>query len=53
MQLLTPYHMESLELSNRVIMAPMTRSRAGENNVPTELNATYYVQRAGAGLIIT
>jgi len=53
MHLLTPYHLGSLELSNRVIMAPMTRSRAGENNVPTELNAAYYVQRAGAGLIIT
>jgi N-ethylmaleimide reductase len=53
MHLLTSYHKGSLELTNRVIMAPMTRSRAGENNVPTELNATYYVQRAGAGLIIT
>ena len=53
MHLLTAYQMGPLKLSNRVIMAPMTRSRAGENNVPTELNATYYKQRAGAGLIIT
>lgn len=40
-------------MPNRVIMAPMTRSRAGEGNVPTDMNATYYTQRATAGLIIT
>jgi N-ethylmaleimide reductase len=34
-------------------MAPMTRSRAGEGNVPTEMNAKYYKQRASAGLIIS
>jgi 2,4-dienoyl-CoA reductase-like NADH-dependent reductase (Old Yellow Enzyme family) len=34
-------------------MAPLTRNRAGDGMVPTELNATYYAQRAGAGLIIT
>ena len=39
---------------NRVVMAPMTRSRAyGPGATPTELMATYYAQRAGAGLIIT
>ena len=39
---------------NRVVMSPMTRSRAyGPGNSPTELMATYYAQRAGAGLIIT
>ena len=39
---------------NRVVMSPMTRSRAyGPGNTPTELMATYYAQRAGAGLIIT
>ena len=39
---------------NRVVMAPMTRSRAhGPGGVPTELMATYYAQRAGAGLIVT
>ncbi|MFI6161995.1 alkene reductase [Micromonospora haikouensis] len=41
-------------LRNRVVMAPMTRSRAdGPGAVPTELMATYYAQRAGAGLIVT
>lgn len=40
-------------LSNRIVMAPMTRNRAGEGNVPTALNATYYAQRASAGLIVT
>lgn len=40
-------------LPNRIIMAPMTRNRAGEGNVPQVLNATYYQQRVSAGLIIT
>lgn len=51
--LLTTFNLSGLELPNRIIMAPMTRSRAGEENVPTELNATYYKQRASAGLIIS
>lgn len=51
--LLTTYTMGDMKLSNRVVMAPMTRSRAGEGNVPTELNAKYYRQRASAGLIIS
>ncbi|WP_439880582.1 alkene reductase [Pontibacter sp. MBLB2868] len=52
--LLKPITLHDLELNNRVIMAPMTRSRANnEGNVPTELMATYYRQRAGAGLIIS
>ncbi len=42
-----------LELSNRVVMAPLTRSRAGDGMTPTDLNVEYYRQRAGAGLIIT
>ncbi|HZZ43209.1 MAG TPA: alkene reductase [Tepidisphaeraceae bacterium] len=41
------------KLPNRIIMAPMTRNRAGDGNVPRDLNATYYQQRASAGLIIT
>ena len=41
------------KLANRVVMAPMTRNRAGEGNVPQDLNAEYYRQRASAGLIIT
>lgn len=41
-------------LANRVVMAPMTRSRAyGPDAEPTELMAAYYAQRAGAGLIVT
>jgi N-ethylmaleimide reductase len=43
----------SLQLKNRVVMAPLTRSRAVEHNTPNELMAQYYAQRAGAGLIIT
>ncbi len=51
--LFTPYPLGPLTLPNRVIMAPMTRNRAGPGQVPTELMATYYAQRASAGLIIT
>lgn len=51
--LLQNYTLAGLELPNRVIMAPMTRNRAGEGNVPTELNAKYYKQRASAGLIVS
>lgn len=50
--LLEPLQLGSLTLPNRIIMAPLTRMRAGEGNVPTSLNATYYAQRATAGLII-
>ncbi|MCW7753891.1 alkene reductase [Desulfobotulus sp. H1] len=51
--LFDPVTVGSHILSNRVVMAPMTRNRAGEGNVPTDLTATYYAQRATAGLIIT
>ncbi|MBK8725420.1 MAG: alkene reductase [Holophagaceae bacterium] len=50
--LLAPAVLGPLTLANRVVMAPMTRSRA-EGNVPNDLMATYYGQRAGAGLIVT
>jgi 2,4-dienoyl-CoA reductase-like NADH-dependent reductase (Old Yellow Enzyme family) len=40
-------------LDNRVVMAPMTRARAGKSRIPTQATATYYAQRAYAGLIIT
>jgi N-ethylmaleimide reductase len=43
----------SLQLKNRVVMAPLTRSRAVDKNTPNELMVQYYAQRAGAGLIIT
>ncbi len=52
-QLFTPVTLGALTLRNRVVMAPMTRDRAGPGDVPTALMAEYYGQRAGAGLIIT
>lgn len=52
--LLTPFKSDQLNLKNRVVMAPMTRSRAdNEGNVPNDLMVEYYSQRATAGLIIT
>ncbi|MEX2592289.1 MAG: alkene reductase, partial [Anditalea sp.] len=52
--LLESLQIGDLELKNRVIMAPMTRSRADNpENAPTSLHAKYYKQRASAGLIIT
>ncbi len=53
MSLLSPYKLGNLELSNRMVMAPMTRCRAVNGNVPGPLSVTYYTQRASAGLIIT
>lgn len=52
-QLFNPFNLQSLSLNNRIVMAPMTRCRAGQRDVPTDLMANYYAQRAGAGLIIT
>lgn len=53
-KLFVSYNLKGNELKNRIVMAPMTRSRsANEGNVATELTATYYAQRATAGLIIT
>ncbi len=49
----TPVRIGSWELPQSFVMAPLTRNRAGAGNAPTELNATYYAQRAGAGLIVT
>ncbi len=51
--LFSPVQMGPLTLSNRIVMAPLTRSRAGKGDVPGPMNATYYEQRASAGLIIT
>ena len=53
MKLLEPYNLGGLPLKNRMAMAPMTRSRALEGNVANPLTATYYAQRASAGLLIT
>jgi N-ethylmaleimide reductase len=51
--LFTPVQMGSLELRNRIVMAPLTRMRANNpGHIPTELHADYYSQRASAGLII-
>jgi N-ethylmaleimide reductase len=52
MRLLEPYKLGPIELKNRIVMAPMTRSRAFDT-VAGDLHAAYYAQRAGAGLIIT
>ena len=51
--LLSPFNLQNLSLKNRVVMAPLTRSRAGSERMPNALMAQYYAQRAGAGLIIT
>jgi len=51
--LLLPYQLGPLALTNRMVMAPMTRSRALDGNVPSRLAETYYAQRASAGLIVT
>jgi N-ethylmaleimide reductase len=51
--LLTPYHLGGLRLGNRMVLSPMTRSRAVAGNVPNPIAAQYYVQRASAGLQIT
>jgi N-ethylmaleimide reductase len=51
--LFTPIQLGRYELPNRIVMAPLTRNRAGAGNVPQALNALYYQQRASAGLIIT
>lgn len=51
--LFTPVRAGALSLPNRILMAPMTRNRAGKGNVPTPLVAEYYRQRATAGLIVT
>jgi len=50
--LFSPFRLGPLALPNRIVMAPMTRNRAGAGEAPTALNAEYYAQRAGAGLIV-
>jgi len=51
--LFKPTKIAAIDVANRIVMAPMTRNRAGAGDVPQALNAEYYAQRAGAGLIIT
>lgn len=52
-KLFAPTVLGSVPLQNRIVMAPLTRSRAAAGNVPHELNARYYAQRTSAGLIIS
>ncbi len=52
--LFQPFRLGDLELANRIVMAPLTRNRATHGtDAPNELAATYYRQRAGAGLIVS
>jgi 2,4-dienoyl-CoA reductase-like NADH-dependent reductase (Old Yellow Enzyme family) len=51
--LFDPLRVGDLDLPNRIIMAPLTRSRAGDSRIPNQLMAEYYSQRASAGLILS
>src|ERR1700730_19357210 len=51
--LFSSYRLGDIELNNRTVMSPMTRSRALDGNVPNPIARTYYVQRASAGLMLT
>ncbi|OWT63665.1 alkene reductase [Candidimonas nitroreducens] len=51
--LFSPTRLGAIKVSNRIAMAPLTRSRVGDDGVPGDLQATYYAQRAGAGLIVS
>lgn len=53
LDLFSPIQLGAYSLPNRIVMAPLTRCRAGKGNVPTEMNVKYYEQRASAGLIIS
>ena len=53
MSLVTSFKLGGLTLKNRIVMAPLTRSRSREDQVPKPWNVEYYTQRSGAGLIIT
>ncbi|MGD9150747.1 MAG: alkene reductase, partial [Desulfobacterales bacterium] len=52
-KLFEPLQMGDLELKNRIVLAPMTRGRAGAKRIANDLMAEYYFQRASAGLLIT
>jgi len=51
--LFQPFRLHDLTLPNRILLAPMTRSRAGAARLPNHLMAEYYAQRSSAGLLIT
>lgn len=52
-ELSSPLKVGDFEIKNRLVMAPLTRSRSGEDRIPNDLMLEYYQQRAGAGLILT
>jgi 2,4-dienoyl-CoA reductase-like NADH-dependent reductase (Old Yellow Enzyme family) len=52
-ELFSPLTLGDISLANRLVMAPLTRTRSGESGVPNDLNVEHYTQRASAGLIIT
>ncbi|WP_374529752.1 alkene reductase [Novosphingobium sp.] len=51
--LFSPVALGEIELANRIVMAPMTRDRAGPGDVPGDIMVEYYAQRASAGMIVT
>jgi len=51
--LFDPVRLGALELANRIVMAPLTRARATDDRIPTDLMREHYEQRATAGLILT
>ena len=53
MDLFTPATFGDLHLTNRIVMAPLTRVRSGEAGIPGDLVVEHYRQRAGVGLIVT
>ncbi len=53
MDLFSPLEIGDIKLLNRIVMAPMTRCRAVDGNIPSPTSVTYYLQRATAGLIVT
>jgi N-ethylmaleimide reductase len=52
-RLFEPLLIGELNLKNRIVLAPMTRGRAGQERVPNDLMAEYYYQRSGAGMLVT
>lgn len=51
--LFDPIRVGNIAAANRIVMAPLTRNRAGPDQVPTPMMVTYYEQRASAGLIMS
>lgn len=51
--LFTPVQIGKHLVKNRIALAPLTRGRCGESQVPSQINVDYYTQRAGAGIVIT